>query len=49
MQTYHELIVKKPKKDYVPHIFGFKIYKQIGSKYYEPRRHSESDEEVENK
>ena len=32
-QTFPELVKKKKKKLYIPKIFGFKIFGQVGSKY----------------
>ncbi len=35
IQTYPDLIPKDKKIFYVPRIYGFKIYKKEGSRYYE--------------
>lgn len=34
-ETFHELLPSNKKKTYVPKIFGFKLYGEYGSKYYE--------------
>ena len=35
LNKFPDLVVKSEKKDYHPRIYGFKIYKEKGSKYYE--------------
>ena len=35
MQTYPDIIPAEKKVEYVPRIYGFKIFKKRGSKYYE--------------
>ena len=34
-QTFPELIPTAKKKSYIPKIYGFVLYKQVGSKYYQ--------------
>ena len=40
-QTFPELIPTAKKKNYVPKIYGFVIYKQFGSKYYKDHKRKE--------
>ena len=37
LKEYGEQIVMKKKKEYVPMIYGFKLFKQKGSKYHEEK------------
>ena len=37
VQAYPDLVATKENmKNYIPKLFGFKIYKKRGSKYYKP-------------
>ncbi len=38
LQTYPDLMPSQPPNVYVPRIFGFKIFKKKGSKYYEQKK-----------
>lgn len=40
LQTYPDLVPKDAPNVYVPRIFGFKIFKQKGSKYYENKKNN---------
>jgi len=41
LKEYGEKIVMKKKKEYVPLIYGFKIFKQKGSKYHDEREEAD--------